>query len=305
MATPNYNLPTISGNLSADVVRDMNALAGATDGAIKTVDDKVTQHLADYEYQTPTISGTQIRLKKQSNTNRLLFKLDAELVGNITVSLDNGATSKNLVDVDGVQVTSLEKGFAEIVAVGNFFILRNRGLSKSDLQALITIVNEAEANESVLRTQYVNAVNGADETINLPPGATWNDILLQIPNIKTGSRVKVGTVGREVNTRQFVRGDNSFVNREYVVISDVDFVPSYVVVYGLASATHGIMTLYSATDIFPSYQVKIVTSPMSYVDTSGATYSGYKKAGAAVLEVGNIVLPVTSAANSYTYIAIE
>lgn len=63
MATTNYNLPTITGNMTADVVRDMNALAEATDGAIKeavdgvdlstvtqqidAVDQRVTTHLAD------------------------------------------------------------------------------------------------------------------------------------------------------------------------------------------------------------------------------------------------------------------
>lgn len=41
MATPNYNLPTISGNMTADVVRDMNALAEATDSAIKEAIDNV------------------------------------------------------------------------------------------------------------------------------------------------------------------------------------------------------------------------------------------------------------------------
>jgi len=41
MATPNYNLPTISGNMTADVVRDMNALAEATDTAIKEAIDNV------------------------------------------------------------------------------------------------------------------------------------------------------------------------------------------------------------------------------------------------------------------------
>lgn len=63
MATTNYNLPTITGNMTADVVRDMNALAEATDSAIKQavdgvelsqitqevskVDTKLTQHLDD------------------------------------------------------------------------------------------------------------------------------------------------------------------------------------------------------------------------------------------------------------------
>lgn len=63
MATTNYKLPTITGNMTSDVVRDMNALAEATDSAIKEavdgvdlteitqeigkVDTKLTQHLAE------------------------------------------------------------------------------------------------------------------------------------------------------------------------------------------------------------------------------------------------------------------
>ena len=60
----------------------------------------INNYLADYEYKTPIIDGTQIRLQKQSNTNILKFKLDADLSGGeITISLDNylyvvGATQK-------------------------------------------------------------------------------------------------------------------------------------------------------------------------------------------------------------------
>lgn len=71
---------------------------------------------ADNTYQTPTIVGTQIQLIKQSDTTRLFFKLDADLSGGaITISLDEGATSKPLVDIDGVAVTELSKGFVEVV----------------------------------------------------------------------------------------------------------------------------------------------------------------------------------------------
>ena len=41
MATTNYGLPIITGNMTADVVRDMNALAEATDGVIEQV---ITMH---------------------------------------------------------------------------------------------------------------------------------------------------------------------------------------------------------------------------------------------------------------------
>ncbi|OCX65489.1 hypothetical protein BFM98_00170 [Lysinibacillus sp. AR18-8] len=45
MTTPNFNLPLITGNMTADVPRDMNALAEATDGAITQVGNQLTEHL--------------------------------------------------------------------------------------------------------------------------------------------------------------------------------------------------------------------------------------------------------------------
>ena len=217
MATTKLGLPTISDNMSADVVRDMNALAEAIDAKVASnaelqsagvaiqaqisgVSQTITTHKNDYEYQTPVIVGTQIRLTKQSNTNRLFFILDSALNGTITISTDNGLTSKNLVDIEGNQVTSLDKGFVEVVAVSNFFILRNSGLSESDLQQLIAIANEAESNDSVLKTNYINAVESADDSISLPSDASWSDILLQIPNINAGQKrwatgVSTGNLG--------------------------------------------------------------------------------------------------------------
>lgn len=41
MASPNYSLPTISDNSPIDIVKDMNALANATDTAIKSVEEKI------------------------------------------------------------------------------------------------------------------------------------------------------------------------------------------------------------------------------------------------------------------------
>lgn len=54
MATTNYNLPTITGNMTADVVRDMNALAEATDDAIKSVSDQADSSLSQHALELPT-----------------------------------------------------------------------------------------------------------------------------------------------------------------------------------------------------------------------------------------------------------
>lgn len=144
---------------------------------------------ADYMYQTPIIVGTQIRLIKRSNTDRQNFKLDTDLTGNITISTDGGVTEKNLIDIDGVQLTHLEKGFVEVVAHANFFILRNRGISSADRQALINIVNSGLKNESDLKTSAVSALNTVNtEGTKIQEGALWGAILNGIPNIKTGKK---------------------------------------------------------------------------------------------------------------------
>ena len=101
--------------------------------AINEVYRKFNEHKADYAYQTPTIVGTQIRISKQSNTDRLYFRLDNTLIGSsITISLDGGISELPLKDVEGNNVTELEKGFVEVVAEANFFTLRPRGGKKID-----------------------------------------------------------------------------------------------------------------------------------------------------------------------------
>ncbi len=110
----------------------------------------IDSKLADYEYKTPIINGTQIQLQKQSDTNILKFKLDADLSGGeITISLDEGATSKPLVDIDGVAVTELSKGFVEVVENGvNFtYAPKTKGASLKDLK---------EVNEMILSTESIS-----------------------------------------------------------------------------------------------------------------------------------------------------
>lgn len=86
------------------------------------------KQIADYTYQTPTISGTQIQITRQSTSKRLYFCLASGLTGGaITISLDAGVTSLPLKDIDGNTLTSLDKGYVEVVDNTTFFILRPRG----------------------------------------------------------------------------------------------------------------------------------------------------------------------------------
>lgn len=111
-------------------------------GTVKSDVDGLKKLASDYEYQTPTIVDAQIQLVKQSTTNVIKFRLTDTLSGNVTISIDGGLTSHPLLDIEGLQLTELEKGFVEVVADATFFILRSRGgIKKSDLQSLITNMN--------------------------------------------------------------------------------------------------------------------------------------------------------------------
>lgn len=88
MATTNYNLPTITGNMTADVVRDMNALANATDAAIKTavdgvdlsvieqdiseVNNTLTSHLTDLAKHNQFINAENIKIQVVLGWNSVL-----------------------------------------------------------------------------------------------------------------------------------------------------------------------------------------------------------------------------------------
>ncbi|OPX43838.1 hypothetical protein CLHUN_23190 [Ruminiclostridium hungatei] len=95
---------------------------------IEDVEGALDARMADAEYQTATVSGTQIHIARQSLSKRLYFKLAEDLSGGvITISLDSGATSLPLKDIEGNSLTSLDKGYWEVVDNTVFFTLRPRG----------------------------------------------------------------------------------------------------------------------------------------------------------------------------------
>lgn len=279
----------------------------ANDRDLTLLQEKTTQHLAQYEYQTATITGTQIQLMRQSNSNRLLFKLEAELIGDITVSTDAGATSKNLVDIDGVQVTSIEKGFHEIVQTGNFFIIRNKGgLSKTDLEALITIVKEAEENESVLRTMYINTVNATDEKINLPSIATWNEILSQIPNIHSDKKAYhyMGGTASFENSAPYTMLNGNSVDFYFISVN-ISFKPSSYIMYytDLSNGQKG-MVVYNLES--NNFSVADTIQRFSNITDSSATdvtFRNFKanSRGIQFYDAGTLRIPINAASGSCEY----
>lgn len=130
MATPNYNLPTISGNMTADVVRDMNALAEATDSAIKEAIDnvdlsgintKLDTHIVDYvKHPGVGINGLDGSANKLTLTLAVASTAYKDNMGvlitpqtNTTSAATlnvNGLGDKSILKANGGAVTNLKTG---------------------------------------------------------------------------------------------------------------------------------------------------------------------------------------------------
>ncbi len=125
--TVNYNLKKPSQEDFYNI-EDHNGNMDIIDTQIKKIETELEGHVGDHEYQNVSVSGTQIRLARQSNTKRLFFYLSNDLSGgNVSISLDNGATSLQVKDIGGKQLTMLDKGYWEVVDNTSFFTLRPRG----------------------------------------------------------------------------------------------------------------------------------------------------------------------------------
>jgi hypothetical protein len=109
------------------------------------------------------------------------------------------------------------------------------GLKSADKQALIDIVNNAESNQSSIKTNVANALNSAStsNSLDLSSTSTWSDILNAIPNMKTGKKWATGVSGAlPANTSE-----------QPLTITGLDFKPSIIIAAAL-DVNETIMTPY-------------------------------------------------------------
>ncbi|RNB72187.1 hypothetical protein [Brevibacillus panacihumi] len=117
-------------------------------------------------------------------------------------------------------------------------ILRDHGLGKgingTDKQALIDIANAADANQSVVKTNIVNALNAVstDQVLGLTDESTWADIQAKIPLVKTGKKWATGLVGTLNNSEMRTVGGLSF-NPSTIIITS-----QRITTFGASTATY-------------------------------------------------------------------
>lgn len=317
--TPNYNLKKPAPDDFYNVA-DQNENMDKIDAALKEIDDKtenidlsglatkeevqtlgtaLNEHKADYMYQIPSIVGAQIRLNRLSNTNRLFFKLENDLTGDITISTDNGETSKPLQDIEGNQITQLDKGFVEVVADATFFTLRNKGgLSGVDKQDLIDIVNEAERNESDLKQLFIDDINS--KGASLVDNATWFDALNALSNMEMGKKWASGTVMSSSGTMSFrYISKSSTLSMRYVEVSGLTFKPTYIIVIGKGNLV--VTSLYRQG--MGNYDEMVIVTPN--ITTSGTSYTFDAQSNGAYVNSTGFLIPYYSTSAECDWIAIE
>ena len=299
--TPNYNLkkPLQTENYNID---DANGNMDIVDSAIKNVEDVV------FKYQDPVVVGNLIKLSNKGNSSRLYFKLGADVTGaSILISTDDGVTSKPLREIDGTPVTSLEAGFAEVVADATFFTLRNRGISAKDKQALIDVVNSGLLNESSLKDEVIKALNLVNTMgEKIPVGGLWGDVLVGVPKVKTGRIFKDGTVNSGTGTFNFENSNGDKVSRYYVTVGGLGFKPSYIQLIYQTTTTTGTQTTYNSRGFLSNYKSEILISD-TYITLNGSKSVGNFKLDEvnAYVNSDGFRLPVGLPSGTYNYIAFE
>ncbi|EMT54224.1 hypothetical protein I532_01420 [Brevibacillus borstelensis AK1] len=84
----------------------------------------------------------------------------------------------------------------------------DQGLNAADKQALINVTNEADKNQSTVKTNLVNALNAVstEKALGLTAASTWADIQVAIPQVKTGKKWANGSATSDANKRITVSG---------------------------------------------------------------------------------------------------
>lgn len=290
----NIDTSTLATKEEAEAIdNDLQEFKGNINQEIEDVQTAQATHNEDMMYQIPNIVGSQIRINRLSGTNRLFFRLEQDLNGAITISTDNGATAKPLHDIEGNQINQLEKGFVEVVADANFFILRNKGgLSGTDKQALIDIVNESERNESDVKSGLITSLNSKVGS-SLPTNAPWIDIQNAISGM-SNKKQKTITINSEATKRSFTDHSGNSIALNFVSfnMNILDFIPSVVVV--------------RAEDRSVIYETTWFKEDYYYTSPSNRANVVYSSSGVVCPYLNGIVyLPVQLASKNYVCMAFE
>jgi hypothetical protein len=134
-----------------------------------------------------------------------------------------------------------------------------KGLNSADKQALIDLVNAADANQSAVKTDIINKLKAKDSTLPLNAASTWADILAAIPQIKIG--------------KKWANGSISVISAATAItVSGLNFRPSFVLVYYHGTGgtpVHGFNVFNNHTYNDTNFADKLENRSVSWGNTQG------------------------------------
>src|SRR5690554_3750382 len=197
LATTNYNLPTITGNMTADVVRDVNALAEATDTAIKSAVDGID--LTNIEQE---ISDVDSRV-----TAHLAESASLTQEGHVQLSNATNSESETLAATPKAVKLAMDKAMEAFTQVSNG------------------------------KTEIATAITDVDNSLNPSGSDTFSQLANFIRSISTGKKYANGSISSSSITNGFLHRDGTVKNNYFVEVTGLDFIPSTIVLLLESPAT--------------------------------------------------------------------
>jgi hypothetical protein len=259
--TPNLNLPKISGNSSADVVRDLNALADAVDVAAAKKTDLST-HMGDYVTHIPYVATTGpanvyavtlVPASSYVDGMALAVKINVTNIGASTINVNSlGAKPIKKPNGNDVSVGQLKVGSIYTLRYnGTNFILQGEGASgnatASDLifgKTASTDVGEISgtiadySGQRVGGGDWINYEGDTEVDVYIPDAGYYSPdsaIILVESNLLPANIKKdvdiLGVVGT-FDAKQYKSGTIVHAaNQTYLQVTGLGFLPKYIMLW--------------------------------------------------------------------------
>lgn len=211
--TAKLKLPKIGGNMTADVPRDMNALAEAVDakagvaGGLATLgaDGKVLNADGTPAGEVTAEEFATHKAEDASLTTR----------GHVQLSNATNSTSDSLAATPSAVKAAMDKADAAFTSASNG------------------------------KQTVGNAITGVDPNVTIPTDPTFNDLATAIGQISTGKKWASGTKVSDGTAIGFIRRNGTVSTSKHapLVVTELEFTPSFVLIIDKGTGNYNAWTI--------------------------------------------------------------
>lgn len=290
MTTTKLNLPTISGNMTADIVRDINALAEAVDakvgvsGGLATLDGNGKVPAGQLNVQSPADASTSVK-------------------GVVQLSSATNSTSETLAATAKAVKTAMDQANAAFTSAsdGKTSIANAAGAPSVSSDTFTKIASDITTGKA----NIAGAIRGKGGTVN--DADAWSAMASAVSGLPV-KRWASGTVTSSSVTTTFTYADGTIGSYRSISVSGLNFTPSVILasqVSGNTSTNSTILYPKTFPTISPTNTGRIaVMQGINSSQTEGFTWT-FRLGGNATAYSGGFQIPVAGSSSSYEWYAVE